>query len=187
MQAHFIPGGTRFAQLCQDTCFLHDANTFGQQGMGHSPRTPTLRKVRAVFTEREREPTGRVIIVIVIEREEKREEGEERGREREENPLSPPPPSTLPPARVLVQNVSVFTFETPRCVPAKRLCELKEAKEKGAGLLRLEHRVPDREQSPSATCIVGRTLEKPSGRDGRATKAHRRKSGTSSIFQGGWL
>ena len=41
------------AQLYQDSCFLHDANMLGQQGMGHSPRTMTLKQVRAVFTERE--------------------------------------------------------------------------------------------------------------------------------------
>ena len=36
----------------QDSCFLHDANMSDRQGMGHGPRTLTLRQVRAVFTER---------------------------------------------------------------------------------------------------------------------------------------
>ena len=65
IQAHFIPSGTRLASVFQDSCFLHDANMFGQQGMGHDPRTPTLRQVREVCTQRE--PTERVIIVIVAE------------------------------------------------------------------------------------------------------------------------
>ena len=33
MQAHFIPSGARLAQENLDTCFLHDANMFAQQGM----------------------------------------------------------------------------------------------------------------------------------------------------------
>ena len=53
---------------------MHDANMFGQQGMGHGPRTLTLRQ----------SPTGRVIIVIVAERENKREESREREREKYE-------------------------------------------------------------------------------------------------------
>ena len=52
IQAHFIPGGTRLAQLCQDSCFLHDLNIIAKQGMDRSPRTLTLRQVRAVCTER---------------------------------------------------------------------------------------------------------------------------------------
>ena len=79
MQAHFIQSGTRLAQLNQDSCFLHFANMFGQQGMDGSPRTLTLWQVRAVCTQRE--PTGRVIIVIVAERKERRQEREERKRE----------------------------------------------------------------------------------------------------------
>ena len=81
MQAHFIPGGTRFAQLCQDSCFLHDANMLGQQGMGHGPRTPTLRQDRAVFAERERADWTSD---HVAEREDKREESREREREKYE-------------------------------------------------------------------------------------------------------
>ena len=80
MQAHFIPSGTRLGQLCQDSCFLHDTNIIAKQGMDRSPRTLTLRQVRAVCTQRE--PTGRVIIVIVAEREDEREEREERRDEK---------------------------------------------------------------------------------------------------------
>ena len=69
MQAHFIPSGTRLAQLCQDSCFLHDTNMFAKQGMSQSTGTLTLRQVTAVCTQRE--PTGRVIIVIVAERRER--------------------------------------------------------------------------------------------------------------------
>ena len=74
--------------------------------MGYDPRTPTLRQVREVCTQRE--PTGRVIIVIVAEREER----EEREKEREETPHPPPfpPPSLLP----------VCRFETLPCVGSKR-------------------------------------------------------------------
>ena len=32
MQAHFIPSGTRLAQLYQDSCFVHDRNMFAQTG-----------------------------------------------------------------------------------------------------------------------------------------------------------
>ena len=54
---------------------------------GHSPRTLTLRPVRAVFTERD--PTGRVIIVLVAERKKTRKtrqekEKSETSRERRE-------------------------------------------------------------------------------------------------------
>ena len=93
MQAHFIPSGTRPAQLFQDSCFLHDTNVFAKQGMSQSTGTLTLRQVRAVCTQRE--PTERVIIVIVAEREERKTEGK-RERERREPPL----PSPFPPPRV---------------------------------------------------------------------------------------
>ena len=86
IQAHFIPSGTRLAQLCQDSCFLHDANMFAKQGMSQSTGTLTLRQVRVVCTQRE--PTGRVIIVIVAEREkreDKRGKREEKEREEKEN------------------------------------------------------------------------------------------------------
>ena len=36
----------------QDSCFLHAANMFGQQGMDRSPRTQTFRQVRALCTKR---------------------------------------------------------------------------------------------------------------------------------------
>ena len=78
-----------------DSCFLHDANMFGQQGMGHDPRTPTLRQVREVCTQRE--PTERVIIVIVAEREKREKERDtRREKEREETPPSLLPSHTLP-------------------------------------------------------------------------------------------
>ena len=51
-----------------------------KQGMDRSPRTLTLRQVRAVCTQRE--PTERVIIVIVTGRGEQR--GEQRKRTKEE-------------------------------------------------------------------------------------------------------
>ena len=121
IQVHVIPSGTRFAQLCHDSCFLHDANMFGQ-GMGHGPRTLTLRQVRAVFTERE--PTGRVISVIVAEREDKREESREREREeyegREQRERERPPVCRFKTSRVYVQqrahvfNMRAFCWYTRR-------------------------------------------------------------------------
>ena len=83
MQAHVTPSGTRLAQLCQDSCFLHDANMFAKQGMSQSTGTLTLRQVRALCTQRE--PTGRVTIVIVAEsrEREKKERREQRKRTRE--------------------------------------------------------------------------------------------------------
>ena len=94
-QAHFIPNGSRLAESYQYSYFLHDANMLDQQGMGHDPRTPTVRQVREVCTQRE--PTERVIIVIVAEREERKKEIREerkrekgREKEREETPFPPP-------------------------------------------------------------------------------------------------
>ena len=105
---------------------MHDANMFGQQGMGQSTRTPTLSPVRAMCTQRE--TTGRVIIVIVAEREDKREESSEREREKYEGREGKRKERTrerekekrergLP---LLFQNVSMCRFKTPPCVPAKR-------------------------------------------------------------------
>ena len=68
IHAHFIPSGTRFAQLCQDSCFLHDTNLVAKQRMDRSSRTLTLRQVRAVCTQRE--PTGQ----MKEERQDTREE-----------------------------------------------------------------------------------------------------------------
>ena len=139
MQAHFIPSGTRLAQVFQDSCFLDDTNMFAKQGMDRSPRTLTLWQIRAVCTQTE--PTGREIIVIVAERgrqerreQRKREEKENDGREKEKmdkrqrekrapSPsLSPPSPPPLLPSlpRVYAQNVSVCRFKTAPCMPAKR-------------------------------------------------------------------
>ena len=57
----------------------------------------------------------------------------------------------------------------------------KEAEDKGIGLLRLEQRAADRDQSPRATCIVGKTHESSNGRVGSSIEAHERKNGTNSI------
>ena len=94
-----------------------------QQGMGHDPRTPTVRQVREVCTQRE--PTERVIIVIVAERRErkretreerKRETREEKGRERtRERERRDPPPPFLPPSLL-----PVCRFKTLPCVGSKR-------------------------------------------------------------------
>ena len=61
MQAHFIPSSTRLAQFYQ-----HDANMSDQQGMDRSPRTLTLRQVRAVCIERK-------LSLLLKENERKRE------------------------------------------------------------------------------------------------------------------
>ena len=53
IHAHFIPSGTRLAQLCQDSCFVHDANMFAKQGMSQSTGTLTLSQVRAGMENRE--------------------------------------------------------------------------------------------------------------------------------------
>ena len=75
----------RLAQLCQDSCFLHDTNIIVKQGMSQSTGPLTLWQVRAVCTQRE--PTGRVIIVIVTEKRKKRREKRKRTRKgtKEEN------------------------------------------------------------------------------------------------------
>ena len=132
IQAHFTPSGTRLAQLCQDSCFVHDANMFARQGMSQSTRTPTLLQVRGVCTQRE--PTGGVIIVIVAERKEREEKSgkrdekendrrekertEERKREekREEKRMRKTPPCVdSKRLRVCVQDASVCTRKTPAC------------------------------------------------------------------------
>ena len=47
-------------------CFLHHANMFARQGLGHGPRTLALKASQGrVYRER----TGRAISVIVIEKE----------------------------------------------------------------------------------------------------------------------
>ena len=90
IQVHFIPSGTRFAQLCQDSCVLHDANMFGQEGMDHGPRTLTLKQVRAVCTRREIRLDERSLSSLLTGKTRKREESRERerdkyeGREKEE-------------------------------------------------------------------------------------------------------
>ena len=80
IQAHFNPSGTRLAQLCWDSCFVHDANMFARQGMSQSTRTPTHSQVGAVCVQRE--PTGRVIIGFVAEREEREDKRGKRAREK---------------------------------------------------------------------------------------------------------
>ena len=77
------------------SCMMRTCQT--NKGMGHDPRTPTLRQVREVCSQRE--PTERVIIVIVAKREErererheKREREKGREKEREETPLLPSHP-----------------------------------------------------------------------------------------------
>ena len=82
IQAHFIPSGTRLAQLYQDSCFVHDAEHVrptrnGPRSMHSGPQG------KSELVRTQREPTGRAIIVIVTERE--REEKEKRQRTKEEN------------------------------------------------------------------------------------------------------
>ena len=60
---------------------MHDTNIIAKRGMDRSPRTLTLRQVRAVCTQRE--PTGRVIIVTVAERGREKERREKRAERRE--------------------------------------------------------------------------------------------------------
>ena len=137
-KANFIPSGTRLAQLCQDSCFLHDANMFAKQGMDRSTRTCT-----------QREPTGRVIIVIETDREkrererrkrttkEREKKGERKRRdEREREPLLPPPLVGSKRLRVWVQNASVCAGKTRACVPHNRptLRVPKQVVERGPSL-----------------------------------------------------
>ena len=80
IQPHFIPSGTSLAQLCQDSCFVHDANMFARQGMSQSTRTPTLRQVRAVCTREKREDKrGK------REREKREEKRRERKKDRQKD------------------------------------------------------------------------------------------------------
>ena len=97
MQAHYIPSGTRFAQLRQDSCFVHDANIFGQQGVGHGPRSltgksdPCLQREIADWTsdlchcywERREQRKRTRKVRRKREREERTREREKEWRERE--------------------------------------------------------------------------------------------------------
>ena len=121
IQVHFIPSGTRLAQLHQDSCFLHVANMFGQQGMGQGPmHSGTWGQVGAV--------RGRAIIVIVTERREERREREgkeKRKRTKEEiktNRREEKNEREREGSRVQVPNVSVCWFKRSPCVRAKRAC-----------------------------------------------------------------
>ena len=140
----------RLAQLCQDSCFLHDTNIIVKQGMSQSTGTLTLWQVRAVCTQRE--PTGRVIIVIVTERREKRrekrkrtrkrrererrkrttEERKKKGREKERRDRErerererdererPQPPPPPPPPHPHLPPLRVYRFKTRACVEHMR-------------------------------------------------------------------
>ena len=118
IHAHFIPSGTWLAQEYLDSCFLHDANMFAQQGMGHC-RTLAFRASqsrvyresqlderslslsltketqRADWSEQQRERTRKVRKRTRTVRRKRTTEERRDEKERRE-----PPPSPLPPLRV---------------------------------------------------------------------------------------
>ena len=124
IQAHLIPNGTRLAQLCQNSCFLHDAKVARPTGKGPLALTASQSRVyrESQLDERSLSLSLRTETQRADWRQKKKEKrAERRERERRKRTKEQRKKKERSKGKERERETPVCRFKTPPCGGSKRL------------------------------------------------------------------